>query len=185
MTQESINALDAVNIAIQMERDGHKFYHEAAARIEDDNGKEIFAKLANDELAHLYWLMTVRQSLVRTGQFGEVEALLKEDQPIDHNVFEGFPAMAHSLEIEPGSRELDAFQMGIQAEKDAVAFYLRAAETTHDLGGRSLFKRLAEWEEEHVRILETERDYLENNGVCLGLAEFHLEGPEYMRWWRR
>ena len=184
------NALEAVSIAIQMERSGHKFYTEVTALTEDENGKQMFTRLANDELAHIYWLFTVRQSLIKTGQFGDVDQLVghrvlmeEVDPDLEDQVV--FPLRTRGLEITSETRELDALEMGIQAEKDAIAFYEDAAERALDPAGRSLFKRLAVWEDEHLRLLEAEHDYLESNGFYLGMAEFHLEGPEYLSWWRR
>lgn len=179
------NALEAVNVAIEMERSGNVFYTKAAELAEDENGKEMFNKLAADELAHIYWLMTVRQSLVKTGQFGDVEYLLKDENTTSLEDPPVFPLSARGIEITAETRELDALEMGIQAEKDAIAFYQEAAEKTEDPSGRALFKRLADWEEEHRRLLEAEHDYLANNGFYLGIAEFQLEGPEYLSWWRR
>lgn len=185
MEGSQFNALDAVNVAIEMERSGHKFYTGAAALARDENGKEMFSRLANDELAHVYWLMAVRQSLIKTGEFGDVDQLVKDGGTASQEDLPAFPLSARGFEITPETRELEALEMGIQAEKDSIAFYEKAAEMTEDPAGRALFKRLADWEDEHRRLLEAEHDYLENSGFYLGIAEFHLEGPEYLSWWRR
>jgi rubrerythrin len=186
MVESGYNALEAVNLAINMERNGHKFYKEASGRTIDDNGKEMFSKLANDEMAHLYWLITVRQSLIGTGQFGDVEvAFPKWEKEIIPEDLLAFPVATDTYEITRETRELEALELAIQAEKDAVAFYQQAAEFTQDPTGRALFKRLAEWEEDHRRLLESERSYLLNNGFYLRVTEFHMEAPEYLSWWRR
>lgn len=185
---EQFDALEAVTVAIGMEKAGHKFYTDAVALASDQSGKEMFARLANDELAHLYWLMTVRQSLMKTGKFGDTS------HPPAEEIIKGaptatelpvFPLAKRALQITPETSELDALEMGIQAEQDSIAFYREAAEMTDDADGRALFQRLADWEDDHLKLLEAERDYLARNGFYLGIAEFHLEGPEYLGWWRR
>ncbi|MBI2954693.1 MAG: ferritin family protein [Chloroflexi bacterium] len=185
MGTSNFNALEAVNVALQMESSGREFYIQAAELTRDENGKTMLLKLANDELAHIYWLMTVRQSLLKTGQFGDIEQVVKEDVPSDVEETAVFPLLADGHMVTPDARELDVLEMGIRAEIDATSFYEGAAESTEDSAGRSLFKHLAGWEAEHRQLLEAERDYLTNNGFYMGLAEFQLEGPEYLSWWRR
>jgi rubrerythrin len=186
MVATGFNAFEAVNLAIGMERNGHRFYIEARGRTIDENGKDMFSRLANDELAHLYWLITVRHSLTVSGEFGEVDMTLPqwEEVTVPEDML-AFPVGDRTYAVTKDTRELEALEMAILAERDSVAFYQEAAEFTNDLAGRALFKRLAEWEEDHCRLLESELDSLLNNGSYLGVAEFHMEAPEYLSWWRR
>jgi rubrerythrin len=48
----------------------------------------------------------------------------------------------------------EIFSMGVQIEKNGVAFYSAAAGNTGDPDLRNLFMRLAEWEQTHVAIFE-------------------------------
>jgi rubrerythrin len=181
-----LSALEAVDLAIEMERSGHKFYLSAASRTADRNGGEMFSRLANDELAHLFWLINIRQSLLQTGQFGETnkEIVNGEGQTLPADLI-SIPSSDSRGEVTAETGELEALELGIQDEMDAVAFYRRVAEMTDDPAGRALFQRLTAWESEHQQLLEAEHDYLLSNGFYLGIAEFHLEGPAYLSWWRR
>ena len=51
----------------------------------------------------------------------------------------------------------EIFSMGVQIEKNGFAFYSEAAAHTDDTDLRDLFQRLAEWEQNHVRIFENLR----------------------------
>ncbi|MBI4322606.1 MAG: ferritin family protein [Chloroflexi bacterium] len=185
MAGDDFNALDAVNIGIENEKSGHSFYTAAAAMTSDPHGKEMFTKLANDELAHLYWLMTVRQSLLATGSFDpEAQKEAEEKGKGVANAIFPRPATAKAG-VKVDTRELDALRRGIDGEKRAVALYREAAEKTTDASGKALFAKLAEWEEDHIRLLEAEYDYITNTGLYFGVSEFILEGPEYLTWWRR
>ncbi len=185
MTGDSFDALDAITIGIETEKGGHRYYTEAAERTVDPRGKEMFAKLANDELAHLYWLMTVRQSLLQTGKFdlGQLEQTEGMAREVASAIFPKAAGTKAGVTVD--TRELEALRRGIEDEKSAVAFYRQAADKTQDASGQSLFAKLAEWEEDHVRLLEAEHDYLTSTGFYFGVSEFVLEGPEYMTWWRR
>ncbi len=180
MAGSKFEELEAVHIGIQMEKNGHKFYADAMAHTPDETGKQMFARLARDEIFHLHWLASVRKSLIETGKFGDIERLLQERPPSKLDELPDFPIQALMLEITAETRELDALEMGIQAEIATAEFYANAAGRTQDTAGagKELFQRLAEWEKDHRRLLEAEHDYLEKNGFYLGMAEFQLEGPD-------
>ncbi|MCL5962706.1 MAG: ferritin family protein [Chloroflexi bacterium] len=187
MAITEFDVVEIVGAAIEAERAGHKFYIQAADSTDDPKGKQMFTRLANDELAHLYWLMTVRQSLVKTGGFElKVEDIDKIKVPVTEVADYLFPAVgAAASGIENKSRDLAALQRGIETEQKATAFYAEAAEKTQDAGGKALFRKLADWEEQHLHLLNAEYDYLTNTGFYFGVAEFQLEGPDYLSWWRR
>ncbi|MGB9300675.1 MAG: rubrerythrin family protein, partial [Anaerolineae bacterium] len=56
--------------------------------------------------------------------------------------------------------DLSALRMAFLIEKDAVAFYTRAAAETEDRDGKEMYERLVEMETEHQRILEEEYNAL-------------------------
>jgi rubrerythrin len=62
---------------------------------------------------------------------------------------------------------LMALDVAIQTEKDGRDFYVRAAEGTNDPGGKLLFTSLADDELEHLRLLESQREALTEEGRWL------------------
>ena len=44
---------EAIQTAIQMEKDGYSFYKKAASQTSSDTGKTFFESLASDEQVHL------------------------------------------------------------------------------------------------------------------------------------
>lgn len=187
MAENGFEVVKIVDLAIEAERAGHKYYIQAADGTNDPKGKQMFNRLASDELAHLYWLMTVRQSLVKAGSFElSAEDVDKIKVPSTEVADYLFPAVGGSGSgITGATHELEALKRGIETEKKASLFYAEAAEKTDDLGGKAFFRKLADWEDEHRRLLEAEYDYLTSTGFYFGIAEFQLEGPDYLSWWRR
>ena len=53
MSNLSPAAVDAIKMAIQLEKDGRAFFEEAAQKTENQLGKKMFEKLAKDEIDHL------------------------------------------------------------------------------------------------------------------------------------
>jgi rubrerythrin len=62
---------------------------------------------------------------------------------------------------------LMALDVAVQTEKDGRDFYMRAAERTADPGGKVLFASLADDELEHLRLLESQREALTQDGRWL------------------
>ncbi len=185
MTITDFDAVEIVSASIEAERAGHKFYLRVADGTNDPKGKEMFNRLANDELAHIYWLMTVRQSLLKEGSFGlTAEDIDRIKVPTPEVADHLFPQVGNSG-AKADTRELDALLKGIETEKKASAFYAEAAERTGDASGKALFRKLADWEDQHAQLLSAEYDHITNTGFYFGIAEFQLEGPDYLTWWRR
>src|SRR5881628_1758349 len=62
--KDSTTDLDALNIAMDLERRSHRFFQDFAKQISDARGKKIFMEFANDEESHLQALMTEYNNLV-------------------------------------------------------------------------------------------------------------------------
>jgi Fur family ferric uptake transcriptional regulator len=62
--KDETSDLDALNIAMDLERRSHQFFTDFARQITDANGKKIFMEFAKDEESHLQALMAEYKSLV-------------------------------------------------------------------------------------------------------------------------
>jgi len=49
---QNFNAIEALKIALNQEKDGYAYYTAAIKKINDEELKEILQRLANDELEH-------------------------------------------------------------------------------------------------------------------------------------
>lgn len=167
-------ALQAIETAIQIEEEGFAFYSEAAERVTDAKGKEMFLSLARDEVAHRQIFETARRSLLDRGEWlspEEVAAIAPERRPPI------FPTGEAASEVEVPAYELAALRRGIQAEEDSIAFYTEQMEGTDDAQARAMYAYLVEQEEGHRTILQGEYDYLTRTGFWFDVREFDLEAP--------
>ena len=62
--KEETSDLDALNIAMDLERRSHQFFKDFAEQISDANGRKIFMEFAKDEESHLRALRAEYQTLV-------------------------------------------------------------------------------------------------------------------------
>jgi rubrerythrin len=154
------SALVALDLAIQTEKDGREFYLRAAERSADPGGKVLFFSLADDELQHLRLLESQREALAADGKWLP-SSILDDQTPLEQP--EGAPLFSRGRLAESVSAytsDLSALRLAFLIEKDAVAFYTRAAAETEDPAGKEMYERLAAMETEHQRILEEEYNAL-------------------------
>lgn len=172
---QDFDAVQALLLAIDIEKRGYDFYTQAAALTGDPRGRAMFKRLAQDEVRHLHWLNAQRQALEETGQWGDVR-LSGHTVSLQQRVF---PKKAGPRSgAKAASRELEALRRGMQAEKDSTVFYKEMAAKIPDPGGRATFLALAEEEEKHYLLLQAEHDYLSRSGFYFETPEFSLEGLE-------
>jgi rubrerythrin len=165
-------ALQALDMAMEREMGGNRFYLEAADRTIDSKGKHMFQWLAKEELKHLRWVEQQRQAIIQGKRWQEVAGL--DDLLITKA---DFPEPAESAgTVKTNIGELEALSLGIKAEKDSIALYLRAGQDTIDIEGKAMFARLVQEEQTHLDILEEEYEWLRQSRGYFTIHRFQLPG---------
>ncbi len=149
-------ALMALNIAIQTEKDGREFYLNAAQKTHDPRGKALFSSLADDELGHLLLLEAQHEALTKEQRWLPHSEMGEEAEPAKVKGAPIFSPEAVAENINAYTSDLSALRMAFLIEKDAVAFYGKAASETDDPNGKAMYQYLVSMEKEHQRILEEE-----------------------------
>ena len=68
MTDGKERILDGLRKAMQAEKEGQHFYLMAAAKTEDEQGRQVFQDLANDEVEHFHFLRGQYKAVSETGK---------------------------------------------------------------------------------------------------------------------
>jgi len=155
-SKKSQSALMAIEIAIQTEKDGREFYLGAAQKTSDPHGKALFVSLAEDELDHLRLLEGQREALTKEHRWLPHTTRAEEERPARFKGAPIFSREAPNQGLNVYTSELSALRMAYLIEKDAVAFYSRAASETDDPDGKAFYEYLVGMEKDHQRILEQE-----------------------------
>jgi rubrerythrin len=117
------SASDLVEAAVQLERNGHRFYLAAADEVPGARAKDLLHRLADDEVEHLKlferMLTRVGPADIRETYPGEYAAYLKAH--VDSQVFT--KARMEALLAQKALAERDALQFGVDSEKDAILYY--------------------------------------------------------------
>lgn len=173
MQSEVNKAIGALTMGIRIEQNGHRFYLRAAEETDDPEAQELFRGLAADEVAHEEILRRRLQGLQQEGTWSSVGEAEWPAEPPQEGA-EGIFALEHLGEgASDYTSELSALRMGYLIEKNAVAFYTKAARETDDAVGKAMYEDLADWERGHQRILEREYRFLmERFKLDMGFAPF-------------
>ena len=146
--------------AYRAEQEGFHFYTMAAGAAEDEKGKEIFLKLADDERQHAEFLKAQYESIRKTGK-PNLQVVLgpKSEYPGSSPIF----SESIRARIQSAHYEMTALSIGIQLELDAVKHYNKLAEAAEDETVYKFFKELAEWESGHYRALLDQQEALKED----------------------
>jgi rubrerythrin len=147
------NADDMFEIAEQLERNGAKFYRDAARALNDDHGRALLNQLAEMEDDHERTFARMRAELSAQEKSSTVfdpdgEAVMYLRALADTRVF-------YQKEIDTSSMEA-ILKDAITAEKDSIVFYLGMREAVSADLGRERLDAIIKEEMGHIRLLSKE-----------------------------
>ncbi|MCX8117894.1 MAG: ferritin family protein [Desulfobacterota bacterium] len=148
--------LKAIKVAMEAEKEAHQAYAKAAKGTRDPKGRDMFQQLAEFELNHFQKLKALLQSLEEKGEWIPYEGTHLKIRKI---------ALVPDLPEKEDLTELDALKMAIQEEKKAQHYYRTLAELTRDPKGKEMYRRLAEEEALHEKVLNDQYYSLHNKGI--------------------
>ena len=148
-TREQI--LEILKKAYQIEVDGYTFYSMTAEKCTKEAAKELFDKLARDEVQHQAFLRDVLknydQSGVRAFHTGKVPA---DWAGIKDKLFtQKFRDQAKGAAFEMG-----VLSVGMTLETNAVNYFGGAAQQAQEKEVKEFYQFLADWEKQHFDALQ-------------------------------
>ena len=154
MPREIKSYAEAVRLAMNSEKEAMTFYQSAAGNTDDERGRKMFLELVAFEKDHFERLA----GLLKSAKDGPAGGPVAMDAGPD--VQSGcVPDATKGLK-----GDIDAVSTAIGAEKTARADYLALAESAKDKSVKDFFKKIADEEDGHRRILEDQFLTLTNSG---------------------
>lgn len=140
-------------MAEQMEKNGARFYRNAAAEVTEPDKKKFLEDLAGMEDAHEKTFKSMRAELSEEDKGQTVfdpegEAVLYLDALVNTRVF-------FEKEIDFSSME-GILKAAIEAEKDSIIFYLGMKDAVSENLGKNKLENIIKEEMKHVRVLSRE-----------------------------
>jgi rubrerythrin len=158
--QEKIGLLEAIDVAMDAELKAKTYYTDAMTRVKNPLGKDLLKQLAQFEDTHYEKLKEFKQLLTGMDQYMHYQGTNFCD--IDRK--ECGPGVKG--DISAGRDELlEIIKIAIEAEKKATDHYAELANTTTDPKGKEMFRKLAQEEILHRRILSDQYFQIANHGA--------------------
>ncbi len=158
--------MNALELALQMEKDGENFYRELAAAATTAGFREIFNQLADDETKHYQVFQNMKQ---QSEQFGETTILKKAN-----NIFKQMIAEDNLNNLDYSQLEL--YQKAMELEKKSQGFYLEQAAAAADESQKELWQKIAAEEAKHYFLLHNIYELVLRPQVWVENGEFvHLD----------
>jgi rubrerythrin len=160
MVTEHEKTLQALQTAIQMERDGKEFYLKASQKSRNEMGKKLLKQLAAEEDIHRQNFEEIYEAMRNKKAWPKTEFQPdggKGLRTIFAKTTEEIGAVAKAL-----NTELDAVQTGINMESKTYDFYKAQSKKTAYDSARNFYEALASQEREHQLVLLDYYEYLKD-----------------------
>ncbi len=149
----TFNANEVFEMAEQIERNGAKFYREAAGKTSSQEMKDLFLNMATMEDGHLQTFQEMRKELAAQEKAETAfdpfnEATLYLQTMADGKGTEGMKSPVEKLTGGESPQEL--LEIAIEAEKNSVLFYVGLKDLVAAKAGRDKVETIIREEVKHV-----------------------------------
>ena len=143
-------SLEILKMALLMEHRGKAFYQKVAEQTDDEDVKNIFLIMADEERLHIDYLSKQFAHYQKNQKFDNQNLTLSgSDDGIANLVL----SEDIKNKISASGFEAAAISAAIDMENKAIAVYKERAENAEDPEEKELYNWLANWEKDHLRIL--------------------------------
>jgi rubrerythrin len=155
MTEQNLDMLDALKIAMEAEKKAAAFYADAAHKTET-LGRQLLEQLAEFERHHYDILAKLERSLRGQGAFIGYEG---------RELTVPAPSEVQTAAEPDKMSMMGIITTALEIETEAEKRYTALADQTSDPDGKSMFEKLAEEEHKHHAILSEAYWSLSNHGT--------------------
>lgn len=155
-TSNSFQCIDALEVSLNIEKQGFLFYDQAARSAVNPRVRAIFSRLANEEKEHIQSLQdkaSFLQPALTQKSFSRksrAENFIKNE--LEGQVFP-FPG-CEKEEVKKLASDLEALNVGIEAEKKSIEVLSRLITEEKKMDVRMIFNHLLAEERKHLLALE-------------------------------
>ena len=161
--------MEQLDFALQMERDGLKFFTEAAQAVQDSAAKKMLQSLAKDEERHEQILLDLKE-----GKMGQVQGETLEGVK---TIFQDLVDTGDTLFKKEDSLS-EVLKKGAELERRAIGVYRKLIESTDNPEVQKVWETLKREEKRHEKLLRLTLEYVDQPEIVLENAEFLFHGYE-------
>ncbi|NOZ02332.1 MAG: ferritin family protein [Deltaproteobacteria bacterium] len=159
MPETNERALNMLNTALQMEEKGFEFYRKAADECKEETAREVFSTLMKDEVLHVKRIKAIYAGMEGGGAWSNE---WKEFRVEHGDLALMFRAIAekHGSNVRADSSDLEAVEVGIGFESQAVKFYSEQLPAAADPVEKAFVEAMIAEERSHHAALTDMKLYL-------------------------
>jgi len=148
--------MDALELAMKMEKDAITFYEEAARKTKSPAGKKMFQTITEDEKQHLEMVSQIIKGLNVT----------RQDTSPMKKVKTVFESMKDEMmkKVAATTDDLEAFKIAMKMEKEGLEFYKKTLAGSTKEKERALLERLIHEEQQHYDMFANTYQFLSDTG---------------------
>ncbi|MBC7315664.1 MAG: ferritin family protein [Chloroflexi bacterium] len=159
-----MSVLDVLKKGMSTEIWGMRFYEQAAARTQAEDGKRVFESLVKEEKTHLEILCGEYAAVTQGKGCVTLEEARALAGSVDPTAI--FPeAQAAEQLIPPDFSDEQALKMALDFEERGYAAYTQAAEEATTPHEKEMWAFLAKAEDKHYTFIQKTLEFLTTNGV--------------------
>lgn len=152
---EYFSGHEVIRAAMQVEKNGHRFYSSMANRSGEPLVTELFGWLAQDEVEHLRRLTRLAETFSEEESWSDEEFAPYLNHFRDSEIFPDPDRMDQVLGA--NDADLRVLDLALEAEEKFAEYFRKAAELAGSADGKAAFAWLADEEERHARIIRERR----------------------------
>lgn len=159
--------MNVFDLAMEMEKDGEKYYRQLAEKTKNSGLKNILGMLAEDEVKHFQVLQKLKDSI-------KVELLSTPILSGSKNIFQQLHEDKNWDDIPVN--QIDLYKKAREIETKSFNFYMEKARAHTDPTTKKMFFLIAEEEKRHEFLLDHLIQFVSRPQTWLENAEFnHLD----------
>ena len=175
MVTEQDKILEALQIALDMEKDGKECYLQESKESGNEVGKKLLQSLALEEDTHYQKILEIYRVTQKKQGWPAVEFRPDKGKRL-REIFTGTCEVI-GVNIKAGATEFDAIKTAIKKEKNSYDFYNHQSQNASYDTERKFYEAIAGEEMEHELILENYYEYLTDPVDWFTRVEHHsLDG---------
>ena len=149
----SFQCIDAIEISLQIEKEGLVFYEKASKKVSDPRVSQMFLNLAEEERQHIQILQTKARYLQPAiSSKGKTRSHL--DSFINEELRGKIFPLSEAKTVQEFTSDVEALDYGIESEKRSIKLLGRLLENEKKLDVKAIFSHLMVEEKKHLALLE-------------------------------
>lgn len=150
---ENFSGFEVIRAAMEVEKNGHRFYSSMIEKARTELIREVFTWLAQDEIQHLRTLEDLAVKYQDGAFWDDEEQFLPYLNRFNTEQIFPDPAQLESV-VRGEDSDFIALDLAIAAEEKFAAYFQLAAEHARTDDGREAFAWLAGEENRHAKLLK-------------------------------